>query len=46
MTTMQVTEWQGCYDQTWNGYIVPEAYAHPAKFARIDYESVLFARRM
>jgi hypothetical protein len=27
-------EWQGCYDDSWAGMIVPEAFAHPAKFAR------------
>lgn len=28
-----VTEWHGCYDDSWNGVIVPDAFAHPAKFA-------------
>lgn len=27
-------DWRNCYDDNWNGYIVPEAFAHPAKFAR------------
>lgn len=27
-------EWSGCYDSSWRGIIVPEAYRHPAKFAR------------
>lgn len=26
--------WHGCYDQSWKGLIVDEAFAHPAKFAR------------
>lgn len=28
-----VSEWHGCYDDSWNGAIVPEAFAHPAKFS-------------
>lgn len=26
--------WQRCYEDSWDGFIVPEAFAHPAKFAR------------
>jgi len=26
--------WHGCYNDGWNGLIVPEAFAHPAKYAR------------
>lgn len=26
-------EWHGCYDDSWKGLIVDEAFAHPAKFA-------------
>lgn len=26
------TDWDGCYDGGWGDLIVPEAYAHPAKF--------------
>ena len=26
--------WQGCYDESWKGLIVPEAFGHPAKMAR------------
>ncbi len=26
--------WHNCYDQGWQGLIAPEAFAHPAKFAR------------
>ena len=26
--------WQGCYDDSWQGLIVPEAFAHPAKMSR------------
>ena len=25
--------WQNCYDSGWQGEIVPEAFAHPAKFS-------------
>lgn len=32
--TIQIIEWQGCYDDSWDTFIVPEAFAHPAKFAR------------
>lgn len=41
------TTWAGCYDDSWKGFIVDEAFAHPAKYARrlvgriFDY---LFAR--
>lgn len=31
--TYAVTEWHGCYDDSWNGVLVPDAFAHPAKFA-------------
>lgn len=31
---MVITEWQGCYDDGWQGDIVPEAFTHPAKFSR------------
>ena len=31
---MGVTEWQNCYQLNWNGFIVPDAMSHPAKFAR------------
>ncbi len=26
--------WAGCYDQSWHGYIVDDAFAHPAKMSR------------
>lgn len=26
--------WHGCYDEGWRDLIVPEAFAHPAKFAK------------
>lgn len=29
-----VVRWHGCYDSGWNGLIVAEAFAHPAKMAR------------
>lgn len=28
------TIWEGCYNNNWQGVIVPDAFAHPAKFAR------------
>jgi len=28
------TIWTGCYNDSWNGVIVADAFAHPAKFAR------------
>lgn len=27
------TQWHGCYSGSWNGILVPDAFAHPAKFA-------------
>ena len=33
MPTMS-DEWQGCYRDGWGNLIVPEAFAHPAKFSR------------
>ena len=30
---MNVTQWHGCYSGSWNGILVPDAFAHPAKFA-------------
>jgi hypothetical protein len=27
------TDWHGCYDQSWKGLIVEEAFVHPAKFS-------------
>lgn len=35
MTThVEQLDWHGCYDDSWKGFIVSEAFAHPAKFAR------------
>jgi hypothetical protein len=31
---MLATRWQGCYQDTWQDSIVPEAFCHPAKFSR------------
>lgn len=28
-----ITDWHGCYEDGWKGMIVPEAFAHPAKFS-------------
>lgn len=27
-------DWHGCYNEGWQGLIVPDAFAHPAKFSR------------
>lgn len=29
-----MSDWRGCYDDGWHGLIVPDAFAHPAKYAR------------
>lgn len=31
---MKPLVWNGCYDESWRGLIVDEAFAHPAKAAR------------
>ena len=31
---MQQDDWHRCYKEGWQGIIVPEAFTHPAKFAR------------
>lgn len=31
---MKRIEWHGLYSESWQGEIVPEAFAHPAKFSR------------
>lgn len=31
---MQKLNWHGLYNESWQGEIVPEAFAHPAKFSR------------
>lgn len=28
-----IVDWRNCYDDGWQGMIVPEAFAHPAKFS-------------
>lgn len=28
-----IDQWNSCYDDSWSGLIVPEAFAHPAKFS-------------
>lgn len=33
--------WDGCYDNNWNGMIVPDAFAHPAKYARGLIERII-----
>jgi len=34
MSANPPAEWHGCYNDSWQGIIVDEAFAHPAKFAR------------
>jgi len=29
-----VTQWAGCYKDSWKGLVDPEAFSHPAKFSR------------
>jgi polysaccharide export outer membrane protein len=31
---METSDWFGCYKKGWQGEIVPEVFAHPAKFSR------------
>lgn len=31
---MSADRWEGCFKGSWKGYIVEEAFSHPAKFAR------------
>lgn len=33
--------WDDCYDGNWNDVIVPEAFAHPAKFSRFLVQRIL-----
>jgi DNA modification methylase len=30
---MNAIQWENCYNDSWNGVITPESFAHPAKFA-------------
>lgn len=30
----EINQWEGCYDDGWQGDIIPEAFSHPAKFSR------------
>lgn len=39
--TIPTHTWHGCYDAHWRGLIVPESFAHPAKFARGLIERIL-----
>lgn len=34
MSDVPITDWKGCYDETWHGQIVKTAFGHPAKFSR------------
>lgn len=36
-------DWRGCYEDGWQDVIVPEAYVHPAKFARGLIERIIHA---
>jgi len=29
-----MTDWSGCYNDNWQGIIVPEAFSHPVKYSR------------
>lgn len=31
--TPKITDWHGCYEDGWRGMIIPESFAHPAKFS-------------
>lgn len=31
---MKQLEWTGCYNDSWQGEIVPDAFSHPAKYAK------------
>lgn len=31
---VKIDKWEDCYDDSWQGEIVPQAFEHPAKFAR------------
>lgn len=31
MSDIQRVDWHGCYDGSWQGELVPDAFAHPAK---------------
>lgn len=31
---IEPTLWKGCYNDSWNGYITPDSFQHPAKYAR------------
>lgn len=33
--------WHDCYDESWKGIIVPEAFAHPAKFSKALIERII-----
>ncbi len=37
---IEIEEWEGCYEGGWKGWIVPEAFAHPAKFSRALIERI------
>jgi len=38
---MNTLDWHGCYDDGWTGLITPEAFAHPAKYARGLIERIM-----
>ena len=37
----QFEDWHGCYDDRWGDLMVPDAYKHPAKFARGLIERII-----
>jgi len=39
--TTETTDWHNCYEDSWKGVITPEAFAHPAKFARGQIERII-----
>lgn len=34
ITDVPLSDWRGCYDDSWRGIITSESFAHPAKMAR------------
>ena len=41
MNETPTIEWAGCYNDGWTGLITPEAFAHPAKYARGLIERIM-----
>src|SRR6266404_7568637 len=34
-------KWEGCYDDSWKGVIVADAFRHPAKFSKALVEHII-----